>query len=127
MAAQRQELTLVPYQNISIWDDAESIEEIRKIFAPNLSVVEFKIFVATGKATGLNPYLKEIWAVKYDGKSAQIFIGRDGYRKSAQRQPSYDYHLADAVYSNDEFNVENGEVRHKYCLKDRGDLWVLIA
>lgn len=122
MVAQRQELTVLPYQNITIWDEKESISEIQKIFAPTLSVVEFKIYVAVGKATGLNPYLREIWAVKYDSKSAQIFIGRDGYRKSAQRHPQYDYHLADAVYENDEFSVEDGNVKHKYSLKDRGNL-----
>lgn len=122
MAAQRQDLTLVPYQNMSVWDDKSSIEEIKAIFAPQLSVVEFKIFVSIGKATGLNPYLREIWAVKYGNAAASIFIGRDGYRKSAQRNPSYDYHLADAVYENDLFDVDNGEVRHKYSLKDRGKL-----
>jgi phage recombination protein Bet len=122
MAAQRQELTILPYQNITMWDEEASVQEIQRIFAPTLSVVEFKIFVAVGKATGLNPYLKEIWAVKYDNKTAQIFIGRDGYRKSAQRHPHYDYHLADAVYENDDFSVEDGEVKHKYSLKNRGTL-----
>ena len=122
MSAQRQELTVVPYQNATLWNDKESVTEIQRLFAPELSVGEFKIFVAIGMATGLNPYLREIWAVKYDKQKAQIFIARDGYRKSAQRHPSYDYHLADAVYENDEFYVVDGDVKHKYSLKDRGAL-----
>lgn len=122
MVAQRQELILAQPSQPILWDDAKVQEEIRLMFAPTLSAMEFKLFIALGKATGLNPYLKEIWAVKYDGKAAQIFIGRDGYRKGAQRQPSYDYHFADAVYENDEFSVDEGKIKHKYSLKDRGAL-----
>lgn len=122
MSAHRQELIYSENQPINIWENEEAVRQIQTIFAPTLSVVEFKIFHEIGKATGLNPYLREIWAVKYDKQSVQIFIGRDGYRKGAQRQPSYDYHLADAVYSNDDFNVSNGNVSHNYSLKDRGNL-----
>lgn len=122
MVAQRKEMSLVPPQPISVWEKEDSIQEIKSLFAAELTVMEFKLFIALGKATGLNPYLREIWAVKYKNNAAQIFIGRDGYRKGAQRQPSYDYHLADAVYDGDEFSVDNGEVKHKYSLKNRGNL-----
>ena len=96
---------------LSIWNDNEHLQEIRKLFAPTLSDIEFKIYVGMGKATGLNPFLKEIWAIKFgkdkDGKElpAQIFIGRDGYRKGAQSHPEYDFHQSDAVYENDKFDV----------------------
>jgi len=108
---------------VSMWETAEGVAQIKQLFAPKLNNSEFTMFVEMGKATGLNPFLREMWAVKYDEKAAaQIFIGRDGYRKSAQRHPLYDYHVADAVYSNDKFNVVNGEVSHVYDLKDRGTL-----
>jgi phage recombination protein Bet len=109
---------------LAMWEQKESLAEIKQIFAPKLTPLEFITFVEMGKTTGLNPFLKEIWAVKYDDRSpAQIFIGRDGYRKSAQRHPLYDYHNADAIYSNDTFIVRNnGEVTHTYDLKDRGNL-----
>ena len=107
--------------DIVIWEDPDKIQEIRKIFAPTATETEFMMFVAIGKATGLSPFLREIWITKY-GNRAQIFIGRDGYRKNAQRQESYDYHIVDAVYSNDNFMVEHGEVKHIYSLKDRGEL-----
>ena len=113
---------------LTMWEDNAQLEEIRKIFAPTLTDTEFKIFVGMGKATGLNPFLKEMWAVKY-GKDregnelpAQIFIGRDGYRKGAHANPNYDYHQVDAVYENDTYEVTNGEVRHIYNLKNRGKL-----
>ena len=112
-----------------MWGNEEQLKEIRTLFAPNLTGSEFQYFVGLGKATGLNPFLREIWCVKYDDnnksgkpKPAQVFIGRDGYRKAAQAHADYDYHQADAVYENDKFEVINGEVRHSYTLSKRGKL-----
>jgi|ERR1700722_1967352 len=105
------------------WDDEFKLKEIRMLFAPTLSDLEFKAYVAMGKATNLNPFLREIWAIKYaKDKPAQIFIGRDGYRKGAQRHPLYEYHVADAVYSGDKFETSNGEVMHVYNFGNRGEL-----
>lgn len=106
-----------------MWDNREQLQEIRKLFAPKLSDSEFQFFVGLGKASRLNPFTREIWAVKYqESQPAQVFIGRDGYRKAAQAHPEYDFHQADAVYENDEYEVINGEVHHKYKLNNRGKL-----
>lgn len=106
-----------------MWDNREQLQEIRKLFAPKLSDSEFQFFVGLGKASRLNPFTREIWAVKYqESQPAQVFIGRDGYRKAAQAHPEYDFHQADAVYENDEYEVVNGEVHHKYKLSNRGKL-----
>lgn len=108
--------------SMQLWQEAEKLQEIKELFAPNLTAGEFKTFVGIGVATGLNPFLREIWAVKY-GDRASIFIGRDGYRKSAQRSPDYDYHISDAIYSNDQFTVEDGIPKHEYSFQnDRGKL-----
>jgi len=108
---------------LMMWDNKEQLEEIRKLFAPKLSDTEFQFFIGLGKASRLNPFTKEIWAVKYqDSQPAQVFIGRDGYRKAAQAHPEYDFHQADAVYENDEYEVVNGVVHHKYKLSNRGKL-----
>lgn len=118
-------LAIQSSNNMMIWDDSKKLEEIRQIFAPKLNAAEFDAFVGMGKASGLNPFLKEIWAVKYqDNAPAQIFVGRDGYRKAAQRHSQYDFHECDAVYSNDKFkrNSISGEIIHEYNLKDRGEL-----
>lgn len=110
-------------QNIPMWEDNQRIDEIRKLFAPKLSENEFKFFVGLGKATGLNPFLREIWSVKYqDNVPAQVFIGRDGYRKAAQAHSDYEWHEPDSIYENDTFEKINGEIHHKYNLKNRGDL-----
>jgi len=105
-----------------IWQEQDALSEIKKIYGKDLTEGEFTTLCQIGQATGLNPFLREIWAVKYGGSPASIFIGRDGYRKAAQRDPEYDYHLLDAVYQNDEFKVENGEVKHSYSVQDRGEL-----
>lgn len=110
---------------MTVWEDPKQLEEIRKIFAPKLNTQEFNAFVGMGKAAGLNPFLREIWAVKYqDSAPAQIFVGRDGYRKAAQRHQEYEFHECDAVYTNDTFkrNSISGEINHEYNLKDRGEL-----
>lgn len=109
--------------SLTMWEDADKLNEIRKLFAPKLTEQEFHYFVGLGKATGLNPFLREIWSVKYDERSpASTFIGRDGYRKAAQSQSDYDYHQADAVYENDTFEIENGLLKHSYKLTNRGAL-----
>lgn len=118
-----QQMTIEQSNDLIMWDDQKKLDEIRKLFAPKLTDMEFKFFVGLGKASRLNPFTREIWCVKYqDNAPAQVFIGRDGYRKAAQAHHEYDYHQCDAVYENDSFKVRNGEVDHGYTLNNRGVL-----
>lgn len=107
---------------LTIWKDENSLKNIKEIYGKNLSDAEFKTLVSIGENTGLNPFNRELFAVKYGNSPAQIFIARDGYRKIAQQQPDYDGHYADAIYENDVFEVVNGVVNHKYNMKNRGNL-----
>jgi len=117
------ELMAQKENDLSVWENDLSLKEIRELFAPNLTDLEFKAFVGMGKATGLNPFLRELWSVKYDKtKPAQIFIGRDGYRKIAQQHPAYDYHRVEAVYSEDNYVNDNGDIRHTHGFANRGTL-----
>lgn len=101
--------------SMDLWDDQERLKEIKAIFAPKLTNNEFSAFIGMGKANDLNPFTREIWAIKYaDNAPAQIFIGRDGYRKSAQRNPDYQTHIVESVHEKDEFKFKNGEVHHEY-------------
>jgi phage recombination protein Bet len=110
--------------SMSMWEDEQKLAEIKKIFAPTLTETEFSFFIGMGKANDLNPFLREIWAIKYDAKgTAQVFIGRDGYRKSAQRNPDYKYHKVEAVYENDIFQHINGKITHTYGVANRGRLY----
>lgn len=110
------------FQNtLTMWEDNKVLKEIREAFAKNTTPTEFLMFVELGKQTGLNPFKREIWCVKYKGQ-AQIFVGRDGYRIGAQRHHDYEYHIVDAVYSNDKFGMANGQVLHQYDIQGRGKL-----
>ncbi|MCP3685244.1 MAG: recombinase RecT [bacterium] len=104
---------------LNVWQDSA---QIRRLFAKGLTNDEFEYFARLGSTLGADPYKREIWAVKYGGNAAQIFLGRDFYRRKAQEQGDYEVHIVDAVYSNDEFSVSNGLPSHKYNLKDRGSL-----
>lgn len=117
------DLTTTTIDVRAIWEDEKSLAEIKEIFCPLLTPNEFKAFIGLGKGTGLNPFLKEIFAIKYDkSKPATFVIARDGYRKSAQQSPDYDYHRVDAIYSEDLFENDNGKITHKYTLGKRGAL-----
>ncbi len=111
-------------KDVGIWNCDLSLKEIRDIYAPKATENEFKAFVGLGRATGLNPFLREIWLVKYGDAPAAIFVGRDGYRKSAQANSNYDYHHVDAVYANDDFhyNLREADIEHRHNFKDRGAL-----
>ena len=104
-----------------VWDK-DSYNKIRQMFAPQLTNTEFGLFVGLGKSLGANPFLREIWAVKYGNSEAQIFLGRDFYRRKAQEQPEYKGHQVDAIYSNDTFKMVGGKPEHSYSLQDRGDI-----
>lgn len=106
---------------LTIWNDHN---KIRSLFAPKLTDDEFQFFIGLGKGLGANPFLREIWAVKYrSDQPANVFLGRDFYRRKAQEQPDYDGHLVDSVYSKDGFEVINGEPKHTYNINsDRGHL-----
>ncbi|MCF7839771.1 MAG: phage recombination protein Bet [Candidatus Marinimicrobia bacterium] len=103
----------------SIWDN--QVAEIRKAFALGLDNVQFTMFVELGRSLNLNPFKREIWAVKYRDQ-VSVFVGRDGYRKVAQEQPDYNGHCVEAVYSNDKIRVVNGVLEHEFNFTDRGHL-----
>lgn len=104
------------------WGDEKILAEIKTQYGANLSETEWRVFMGIGKATGLNPFMREVWCIKYGTKPATIFIGRDGYRRSAQNHPEYEYHYAMAVHSNDVFGIKNGIVEHTMNVKDPGEL-----
>ena len=105
---------------MQVWSKSE---QIRGVFAPTLTDIEFKFFCGLGISLGANPFKREIWAVKYaQDQPAAVFTGRDFARRKMQEQEDYDGHLAEAVYSNDKYSVKNGIPDHQFDLKDRGEL-----
>jgi phage recombination protein Bet len=108
---------------VSIWDQETELHEIKKMCGSNLSEGEFMLFVQMGKALDLNPFLKQIWAVKYGSSPAQIFIGRDGYLVNAMRHPQYNGIECNAYYSNDKIIKDSvGNITHEINYTARGRL-----
>lgn len=110
--------------NALVWTD-ENYKTIKECFAKGLSDQEFQVFVEIGKRCNMNPFLREIWAIKFGQNPASIFVGRDGYRKAAQAHPDYEHHEAHSVYENDELHYDNetGGVQHDFNFAtNRGEL-----
>ncbi len=71
--------------NVPDKDWTKDIKLVREITAKNCSDSEFSLLCYQAVSHGLNPLNKEIWAVKYEGKPALIFVGRDGLLSIAHR------------------------------------------
>lgn len=113
----------IQQENKLDWDSNAKLPLVKQLFAPDVTDLEFLFFVDLARSSGLNPFKREIWATKIDrNKSAQIFIGINGYRAIAHRHKDYEMHQVDAVYENDQFQVINNEVNHTYQLTNRGAL-----
>ena len=69
----------------------EDLLLIRNMAARNCSEPEFKLLMYLSKTYGLDPLLKQIWAVKRnDTQPALIFAGRDGFLAVAHRSGHFD-------------------------------------
>ncbi len=114
---------LMTINNNEVWT-AENYQTIKESFAKGATDSEFKVFIEIGKRCNMNPFLREIWCIKYGNNPASIFIGRDGMRKAAQAHPDYEHHEAHSVYENDTLHYDNdtGSVQHDFNLLNRGEL-----
>ena len=84
------------------------------------------MFLSVANKYDLDPFLGEIYFVKYDTK-AQIMSGRDGYAKIAKREPNFEICHSMEVCKNDTFETElnMGELTgltHKFSQNDRGEI-----
>ncbi len=66
----------------------EDITLLRDLIAKDVSAGEFGIFVKVCEATGLNPFAKQIYAIKRGGRMT-IQTSIDGFRLIAQRSGEY--------------------------------------
>jgi phage recombination protein Bet len=55
-----------------------------------ITMQEFKFFTELCKARGLNPFLKEVYCIKYGNQPASLVVGKDAVLKRAILHPKYD-------------------------------------
>lgn len=84
---------------------AENTQLIRDMFAKGCTDNEFGVFMELANKYQLDPFSKQIWAVKYGNNPAQIFAGRDGYLAIAHRSGQFDG-LQSEVSINDKGELE---------------------
>ncbi len=77
---------LVSQQPASQWDSREMIETLKATVCKGATDAQFKMFVEVCKATGLNPFLNEIYFVPAVG----VMAARDGYLRIANENPQFD-------------------------------------
>lgn len=76
------------------------VQHIRNVAAPDASDSEFKTFLYLCKNYNLDPLKKEIYFIKYGGKST-VITSRDGYLKIANCHEQFDGIESDVVYEGD--------------------------
>lgn len=78
----------------------EQPENIRSMVAPGATDDEFRAFMYLCNAYNLDPLKKEIYFIKYGGKST-IITSRDGYLKIANVHDQFNGLESDVVYQGD--------------------------
>lgn len=80
---------LITQNNLPQTIPEEKYELIRNMFARGCSNDEFSVLIELANRYQLDPFAKQIWAVKYSDRPAQIFAGRDGYLAIAHRSGQF--------------------------------------
>jgi len=70
--------------------DPQQIQLIRDMCAKDCTDNEFLLLMQLAKTYQLDPFAKQIWAVKYGNNPAAIFCGRDGFLAIAHRSGKFD-------------------------------------
>jgi len=76
-------------KELTTQNNMEMLQALRNTVAPGLTEPEFLLFAEMCRATGLNPAVKEIWAIKAGGR-LQLMTGINGFLKIANSHPSFD-------------------------------------
>lgn len=71
------------------YSDANTIKTLKETVAKGATESEFKMFSEMCKATGLNPFKREIWFIKASGK-VQMMTGVNGFYTIANNHPQFD-------------------------------------
>lgn len=97
-----------------IKDQEDNINFIKNSVATGATDEELKMLLYLSKEYNLDPLKKEIFFIKYGGKST-IITSRDGYLKIANSNPNFDGIESDVVYVGDKLTkMPDGSMTIEY-------------
>jgi len=79
---------------------------VKRTVAKGATNDELAMFIHIAKKANLDPFLKEIWFIKYKGGETIMMTGRDGFLSIAQNSKEFEGLQSAAVYEGDEFKVD---------------------
>jgi len=71
------------------YSDNNVVKTLKQTVAQGATEQEFMMFAEICKATGLNPFKREVWFIKAGGR-VQIMTGNQGFHTIANSHPQYD-------------------------------------
>lgn len=103
---------------------SEEVAIIKQTVAKGTTDAELAYFLSVAKASGLNPFNKEVWCYKNKGGDLLVFTGRDGFLSKAQSNPAFNGVRSSEVRANDDFELDiaNNKIHHKFGIEDRGKI-----
>ncbi len=92
----------------------DKLVAIRETVAKGANDAEFTMLMHLANTYKLDPFLKEIWFIKY-GQTPTIMVSRDGLRNYAMRQDDFLGMMSQEVREGDtfKFNPITGEIHHE--------------
>ena len=73
----------------------------------NITMQEFKMFTSLCKARKLNPFLREVYCIKYGNNPATIVVGKDAILKRATLHPQFDGFKSGVIVKTAEGEIVN--------------------
>lgn len=88
--------------------DRAQMDLLRATVAKDCNGAELAMLMEISARYGLDPFLKEIYAAKFDGRDGgvTVFTGRDGFLKAARKTQRFVRMVSNVVRAKDEFEVE---------------------
>lgn len=72
----------------------------------NVTMQEVSMFINLCKYSGLNPWLREAYCIKYGSEPATMVIGKEAFMKRAEADPNYDGFAAGIIIQDEEGGIE---------------------
>lgn len=72
----------------------------------NVTMQEVSMFINLCKYSGLNPWLREAYCIKYGTEPATMVIGKEAFMKRAESDPNYDGFAAGIIIQEEDGSIE---------------------